>query len=63
MTGSIPFAITLLNTPEVVNADLMITEKIHAKLQKGYDDIESGNVQNASEAFVKFREKHQHETI
>jgi len=58
MTGGIPFAVTLPKTPEAVNADLMTTEELHAKLQKGYDDIEAGNVQNAAGAFAKFREKH-----
>ena len=43
---------------EVLNADLMTTTKIHEKLQKGYDDIKAGNVQNATNAFAKFRESH-----
>ena len=32
--------------------------KQRAKLQKGYDDIEVGKVQNAAEAFQKFRQTH-----
>lgn len=43
--------------PDTINADLMTTEELYAKLQKGYDDIEAGNVQNAANAFAKFREK------
>ena len=35
--------------------DLMTDEELHAKLQKGYDDIEAGKVQNAVEAFTKFK--------
>lgn len=36
----------------------MTTEEIHQKLEKGYNDIDAGRVQNATEAFAKFREKH-----
>jgi len=58
LTGGIPFAVTLPKSPETINADFMTNEELHAKLQKGYDDIEAGNVQNAAEAFAKFRENH-----
>lgn len=58
LTGGIPFAVTLPKAPDIINADFMTSEEIHNKLQKGYDDIEAGNVQNASEAFAKFRENH-----
>lgn len=58
LTGGIPFAVTLPKAPETINADLMTVEKLQAKLQKGYDDIEAGNVQSAAEAFAKFRKKH-----
>ena len=34
----------------------MTTEEIHQKLEKGYNDIAAGRVQNAAEAFAKFRE-------
>ena len=34
----------------------MTIEEIHEKLEKGYDDIAAGRVQNAEEAFKKFRE-------
>ena len=43
---------------ETINTDFMTNEELHAKLKKGYDDIEAGNVQNAAEVFAKFREKH-----
>lgn len=58
LTGGIPFAVTLPKAPDTINADLMTTEELHTKLQKGYDDIETGNVQNAANAFAKFRESH-----
>lgn len=58
LTGGIPFAVTLPKAPDTINADLMTTEELQTKLQKGYDDIETGNVQNAANAFAKFRESH-----
>lgn len=58
LTGGIPFAVTLPKAPDKINADLMMSEELHAKLQRGYDDIEAGNVQNAANAFAKFKEKH-----
>lgn len=58
LTGGIPFAITLPKAPDTINADLMTAEQLHTKLQKGYEDIEAGNVQNAISAFDRFRENH-----
>lgn len=58
LTGGIPFAVTLPKAPDSVNADLMTTTELHAKLKKGYDDIEAGNVQDVASAFAKFRENH-----
>lgn len=58
LTGGIPFAVTLPKAPDSINMDLMTTEEFHAKLQKGYDDMETGKVQNAASAFAKFRENH-----
>ncbi len=58
LTGGIPFAVTLPKAPSSVNMDFMTAEEIHAKLQKGYDDIEAGKVQSAASAFAKFRENH-----
>lgn len=58
LTGGIPFAVTLPKAPNAINADLISATELHAKLQKGYDDIEVGNVQNAANAFAKFKEKH-----
>lgn len=58
LTGGIPFAVTLPKAPSSVNMDFMTAEEIHAKLQKGYGDIEAGKVQSAASAFAKFRENH-----
>lgn len=58
LTGGIPFSVSLPKVPDSINADLLTTEELHAKLQKGYDDIEAGRVQNAADAFAKFRENH-----
>ncbi|MCD7717508.1 MAG: type II toxin-antitoxin system RelB/DinJ family antitoxin [Lachnospiraceae bacterium] len=58
LTGGIPFTVALPKAPEAVNADLMTTEEIHMKLQKGYDELEAGNVQKAEDVFAKFRESH-----
>lgn len=53
----------LPKVPDTVNMDLMTTEQIYEKLQKGYDDIAAGNVQNAADAFATFREKHLYEAL
>ena len=58
LTGGIPFAVTLLKAPDALNADLMTNEELHAKLQKGYDDMEAGRTQDAASAFAQFRESH-----
>jgi DNA-damage-inducible protein J len=58
LTGGIPFAVTLPKAPEAVDARKMTDEQLHAKLQKGYDAMEVGRVQEAGEAFAKFKEKH-----
>lgn len=58
LTGGIPFAVTLPKVPDSMNADLMTNKQLHAKLQKGYDDMQAGRVQDAASAFAKFRENH-----
>lgn len=40
------------------NADMMSVTQIHQKLEKGYADIEKGNVEDAASAFVAFRARH-----
>lgn len=58
LTGGIPFSVSLPKAPLSIHADAMTTREIHQKLEKGYNDIEAGRVQNVEEAFAKFREKH-----
>ena len=58
LTGGIPFSVSLPKAPASVSADTMTTEEIHQKLERGYRDIAAGKVQNAEEAFAKFREQH-----
>ncbi|MCD7954170.1 MAG: hypothetical protein LUG93_00125 [Lachnospiraceae bacterium] len=47
-----------LKASDVVNIDRMTAGEIRAQLQRGYDDIAAGKVQNAEDAFAKFRESH-----
>lgn len=61
LTGGIPFAVTLPKASDTINADSMTAAQLHSKLQKDYDDIEAGKVQDAAEAFAKFRETHLYE--
>ncbi len=56
LTGGIPFAVALPKAPQSVNADLMSSEELHAKLQEGYEDMKAGRIQDAASAFAKFRE-------
>lgn len=58
LVGGIPFSVTLPKIPSDIDIAQMTSEQIHSKLQSGYDDYKSGNVQNASEAFEKFTESH-----
>lgn len=58
LTGGIPFQVALPKVPDTVNADQMTLEELHAKLAKGYEDMEKGNVRNAEDAFAQFREAH-----
>lgn len=56
LVGGIPFSVVLPKAAPSVNADVMTTEEIHAKLEKGYLDVEKGKIQDAAAAFAKFRE-------
>lgn len=58
LAGGIPFSVTLPKVPGEMDADLMTKEELHAKLQKGYEDLQAGRTQNAGDAFAKFRESH-----
>lgn len=58
LVGGIPFSVVLPTVANPVNADMMSVSQIHQKLEKGYADIEKGNIQDAASAFAAFREKH-----
>ena len=58
LTGGIPFSITLPKVPDSINMDMMTDEELDARLKRGYDDISLGNVEDAAEAFARFRETH-----
>lgn len=58
LTGGIPFTVTIPKAPESINMDLMTSEALHKKLDKGYRDAVSGNVQDAEAAFDAFRKGH-----
>lgn len=58
LVGGIPFSVVLPKVANPVNADMMSVSQIHQKLEKGYADIEKGNIQDAASAFAAFREKH-----
>lgn len=58
LVGGIPFSVTIPNAPEGIDATRMTGKELHTKIQRGYDDYKTGNVQNAAEAFTKFRESH-----
>lgn len=57
LKGGIPFAVTLPRKTEF-DADRMDTTEIHEAIQAGIEDADAGRVQDASEVFAKFREKH-----
>ena len=46
--GGIPFSVVLPKAANSVNADMMSVTQIHQKLEKGYADIEKGNVEDAA---------------
>ncbi len=55
LVGGIPFSVTLPKAPSTVNADMMDNEQLHAKLGKGLEEAESGQVKDAKQAFDAFR--------
>ena len=58
LTGGIPFAVSLPKAPAAINADNMTAAELYAALKAGYDDIETGNMQDDSSAFTAFRDSH-----
>lgn len=56
LNQGIPFAIAIPKAPKSINTDEMTAQEIRTLLQIGLDDIKANKVQDASEAFTKFRE-------
>lgn len=58
LTGGIPFSVSLPKAPASVDADQMSADQLRAELMAGYDDLRTGNVQDANAAFAQFRAAH-----
>ena len=58
LVGGIPFSVVIPKAARTVNTEMMSVEEIHRKLEKGYADIEKGNVQDAARAIAAVRERH-----
>ena len=58
LTGGIPFSVSLPKAPASVDADQMSADQLRAELMAGYDDLRTGNVQDANAAFAQFRTAH-----
>ena len=63
LTGGIPFAVTLPKAPNNVNADTMSVAQIRNMLDEGLTDVDNGRVRPAREAFMRFKEGHNDETL
>ena len=57
LVGGIPVPVTLPAAPASIDMDQMTADEIHAKLQRGLANAESGNVQDARQALQMLREK------
>ena len=57
LNRGLPFEVKIPTAKPVTAAELTEAE-LNAELEKGYADIEKGNVENAANAFAAFREKH-----
>ncbi len=58
LTGGIPFPISLPKAPASIDTDRMTAEEINARLEEGYADMRAGRIQDASDAFQRFRAEH-----
>lgn len=58
LVGGIPFSVTVPKPPIDIDASQMTDSQLHVKLQRGFDDYKEGKIQNAADAFAKFRESH-----
>ena len=57
LNRGLPFEVKI-PTAKPVNVAEPTEAELNAELEKGYADIEKGNVENAANAFAAFREKH-----
>lgn len=58
LTGGIPFPVSLPKAPAAINADAMSADQLRMELMASYGDLQAGNVQDASDAFARFRDAH-----
>ncbi len=58
LVGGIPFSVSLPKPPVEIDASQMTETQLHEKIQRGYESYKDGRVQDAAEAFDKFRENH-----
>lgn len=58
LTGGIPFTVSLPKVPASINADEMSARQLRSELNAGYEEMLAGNVQDAAEAFNRFRDAH-----
>lgn len=49
MVGGIPFPVTVKQAPDRVNAEMMTTDQIREKIQRGLDDADAGRVTDLSQ--------------
>ena len=49
MVGGIPFPVTIRQSPDSVNVELMTTDQIREKIQRGLDDVEAGRFRDLDE--------------
>lgn len=57
LVGGIPFSVTL-SKHSSFDADNMSASEVHAAIQAGIDDAETGRVKDADSVFTNFRESH-----
>lgn len=55
LQGGLPFEVRLPKHP--LNIETATEQEISAELQKGFDDLESGRIKPADEAFAKLHKK------
>ena len=58
LVGGIPFPVTIPKPPADIDISQMTEQELHAELQNGYDDYQSGRLRSASESCAEFMESH-----